>query len=107
MEIKNSLYPLDPYNQTKLNNATQADQTQTSGRSAANVPAVKAEGDRVSFSPEAKLRTEVFSVAMNAPAMRADRVAALKAQVESGQYAVDSKAVASKLLQEEPGLLQP
>jgi len=107
MEIKNSLNPLDPYNQTKLNNATQTGQAQAAGRNAAGAPAPRAEGDRVSFSPEAKLRTETFSAAMSAPDIRADKVAALKAQVESGQYAVDSKAIAAKLLQEEPGLFLP
>ena len=106
MEIKNTFNPLDPYTQTKLNNTAQTGQAV--GRKAADTAAPKAEtGDRVSLSPEAKLRTEAFSSAMNAGDVRADKVAALKAQVESGEYQIDSRAIASRLLQEEPGLFQP
>lgn len=105
MEIKNNLNPLDPYTQARLTGATHANQA--ASRAAANAPAPAREsGDRVSLSPEAKLRTEAFSTAMSAPEVRAEKVAALKARVESGEYQVDSAAVAAKLLQEEPGLFQ-
>lgn len=106
MEIKNTLNPLDPYTQTKLSNTNQT--AQTANRAAANAPApVKDTGDRVSLSPEAKLRTEAFTSAMNAPEVRAEKVAELKARVQSGEYEADSKAVAAKLLAEEPGLFRP
>ena len=106
MEIKNTFNPLDPYNQTKLTNTGQTGKT--TGRAAPNAPAQGAEtGDRVSLSPEAKLRTEAFTTAMNTPEVRAEKVAALKAQVESGEYQIDSKAIAAKLLAQEPGLFQP
>ncbi|MDL2209864.1 flagellar biosynthesis anti-sigma factor FlgM [Desulfovibrio sp. OttesenSCG-928-O18] len=104
MEIKNNLNPLDPYSRTKLT----ATNNQAPQRAAQGVSAPQGEtGDRVSLSPEAKLRTEAFTSAMSAPNVRAEKVAALKAQVESGEYTPDSKAIAAKLLAEEPGIFQP
>jgi negative regulator of flagellin synthesis FlgM len=106
MEIKNTLNPFDPYNQTKLTGAAQANQP--TSRAAVNAPApAKEGGDRVSLSPEGKLRTEAFTSAMGAPDVRAEKVAALKARVQSGEYEIDSKAIAAKLLREEPGLFRP
>ena len=106
MEIKNTLNPFAPYNQSRLTGAAQANQP--ANRAAANAPApAKEGGDRVSLSPEGKLRTEAFTAAMGAPDVRAEKVAALKARVQSGEYAIDGKAIATKLLQEEPGLFQP
>jgi len=105
MEIKNTLNPLDPYNQSKLTNTNQA--AKITARATATAPSQGAEtGDRVSLSPEAKLRTEAFSAALNAPDMRVDKVTELKAKVASGEYNPDSKAIAAKLLAEEPGLFQ-
>ena len=104
MEIKNTLNPLDPYTKAKLTDVT----APTARKEATNAPSTVMEtGDRVSLSDEARLRTEAFTSAMNAPDVRAAKVAELKAKVESGEYTVDSKAVAAKLLQEEPGLFQP
>ena len=106
MEIKNTFNPLDPYTQTKLNSANQT--KQATGRTAAGTTAPAAEtGDRVSLSNEAKLRTEAFTTASNTPDVRAAKVAELKARVEAGEYQIDSKAIAAKLLTEEPGLFQP
>ena len=106
MEIKNNLNPLDPYAQTRLDKADQAASKIASRNAAANAPAGET-GDRVSLSPEAKLRTEAFSTAMNTPEVRAAKVAELKARVEAGTYEIDSRAIASKMLAEEPGLFQP
>ncbi len=104
MEIKNTLTPLDPYTQTKLAGGVPANRA--ANRTAPGPAPGREGGDRVSLSPEARLRTEAFSSAMSAPEMRAEKVAELKARVQSGEYQVDSAAVAAKLLQEEPGLFQ-
>ncbi len=106
MEIKNNLNPLDPYAQTRLTNAAQTNQAANRAADSASAPA-RDGGDRVSLSPEARLRTEAFSTAMNAPDVRAEKVAELKARVESGEYQVDAASVAAKLLREEPGLFRP
>ena len=106
MEIKNTLNPIDPYTQARVNNAGKT--PQTANRAPHNAPVSgKETGDRVSLSPEAKLRTEAFTSAMNTPDVRAEKVSELKARVQSGEYTIDSKAIAAKLLEEEPGLFQP
>ncbi len=105
MEIKNTLNPLDPYSRTQIAGA-KAQAAQRSANTAQTAPAQEG-GDRVSLSPEAKLRTEALSSALNAPDVRQAKVAELKARVESGEYLPDGKAIAAKLLQEEPGLFRP
>ncbi len=106
MEIKNTLNQLDPYRtQLKTEDAKAA---QAKARADAKAgTATGAKGDRISLSPEAKLRTETFTAAMNAPEVRQAKVDAIKAQVESGEYQPDSKKIAAKLLREEPGLFRP
>jgi len=65
--------------------------------------AVEAEpkGDKVSFSDEGRLRTEAYKEAMNAPEVREDKVAAIKAQIASGEYEIDSKKIAEGILRDE------
>lgn len=101
MEIKNYLKNLDPY-RTKLEQSElQAKRNAARKESdAASSP----QGDRVSLSNEAKLRTEAYSAALAAPDVRQEKVDALKSKVESGEYQVDSRAVAEKLLKEEQDL---
>lgn len=104
MEIKNTLNPLDPYSRTSLAGT----KNETTPRTAQAATAAQGEtGDRISLSPEAKLRTEAFTSAMNAPDLRTEKVAAIKARVDSGEYAPDSKVIAAKLLAGEPGLFRP
>jgi negative regulator of flagellin synthesis FlgM len=55
-------------------------------------------GDRVELSPLAKDLQKAAEVAQATPDVRADKVAALKAKIESGTYEVDSKKVASKMI---------
>ena len=99
MEIKNNLYGIDPYTRARI---------ETSGKKtpaeAVTTPANT--GDRVSVSPEARIQAEILSTAASTPETRTEMVAALKARVESGDYAVDSKETARKLLQQEPGLFR-
>lgn len=106
MEIRNNLNPLDPYNQARLDKADQASGKATARNATTNASAGET-GDRVSLSPEALLRTEAFSAAMNAPEVRAEKVAEIKARVNAGEYEIDSRAIASGLLTEEPGLFRP
>lgn len=102
MEIKNNFNPLDPYARTQISGV----ENRANLRSANQTAAPTETGDRVSLSPEAKLRTEAFTSAMSAPETRHNKIAELKARVESGEYMPDSKAIASKLLSEEPGLFK-
>jgi negative regulator of flagellin synthesis FlgM len=79
--------------QTKLN---------TADRSAVN-PETKVQTlveDRVDLSPSSRMIKKIEEVALSAPDTRADKVAALKKQVESGTYQVNSNELAGKMLKE-------
>jgi len=54
--------------------------------------------DRVTLSDDAKLVSVATRTAQESPETRADKVAALKAQVDAGTYQPDSKKIAEKLL---------
>lgn len=98
MEIKNTLSQLAPYTRTRRTSLTGAAPRK-------NTAAAPVEtGDRVSLSSAARLRTEALSAASAAPEIRAAKVAEIKAKVDSGEYTVDSKTLATNLMQEEPGL---
>lgn len=103
MEIKNTLIRnVDPYRTQQLEPQGDA----KSRRPAVNGQAPQAQGDRVSLSSSAMLHTAAHQAAVNAPDVRQEKVDALKAQVDSGEYQVDSRKVAEKLLQNEAFLAQ-
>lgn len=60
--------------------------------------------DRVTLSDDARLVSVATRTAQEAPETRADKVAALKAQVDAGTYQPDSKKIAEKLLTMESDL---
>lgn len=96
MEIKNSLLNnVDAY-RTRLENQPDA-ASQRARQGAAVRPG--AQGDRISLSPEALLRTEAHAAVSAAPDVRADKVNAIKERIASGEYSVDSQNIARKLLQ--------
>ena len=100
MEINNLLGKLGPYDQTKIDKATE-----DSARARKEQAAAKAAGDRISLSDEAKLRTEALGAAQAAPDVRRERVAAIKAQVESGEYQINTRKIAQKMVEEDLELL--
>ncbi len=61
--------------------------------------------DTVTLSGDAKLFAQAVRDAQSASEVRAERVAELKAQVESGEYQPDSRKIAEKLLLSEIDLL--
>lgn len=97
MEIKNYLKGLDPY-KAKLD---QADRAKGKKGKGARESDSSANGDRISLSNEAKLRTEAYQSAMSASDVRQEKVDALKEKVAAGEYEVDSRQVAKKLLEDE------
>ena len=103
MEIKNNLNPLDPYSRTTIAETKNGKAVQRGAQNATTPGSAGETGDRVSLSPEAKLRTEALTTAMNTPDDRQSRVQELKALVQSGEYVTDSKASASKTKAEDPG----
>lgn len=60
--------------------------------------------DVVNMSDEALLLTEALRGAQNAPDIREDKVARLKAAIESGTYDVNARLIAEKLASEETSL---
>lgn len=58
----------------------------------------KVSSENVKFSDNAGLFAEALQTAKNAPNVRPDRVAELKASIKNGTYKVDSHAVAEKML---------
>jgi negative regulator of flagellin synthesis FlgM len=100
MEIKNSLLKnLDPY-QAKVETKEAADATAGRTKNTAQNP-VSAQGDRVSLSASARLHTTAHAEAANAPEVRREMVDAIKQRVDSGEYTIDARKVAERLVQSE------
>ncbi len=99
MEIKNTLARVvDPYAQARIDGA------EKDGRKEAAATQAPAKGDRISLSPEALLRTAAHSAATQAPDVRREKVDAIKERVAAGEYTVDSRKIATKLLADENAL---
>ena len=99
MEIKNILGNLDPYVKTEQSESASLDKSRRKAEAARTDS-----GDRTSVSPEAKLRAEGYSAALAAPEVRTEAVAALKAKIAAGEYQIDARNIAEKMLQEEADL---
>lgn len=98
MEIKNNgIRNVDAY---RIGSENAKGVTPGKAGATAERPAA-AQGDRVSVSPEAMLRTQVHAAASNAPAVRQEKVDAIKERIASGSYVVDSKNIAAKMLQQD------
>lgn len=98
MEIKNTLIRnVDPYRTQQLDKQGGARSHSTAVQEQNTAP----KGDRVSLSPSAMLHQTAHQEAVNAPEVRQQKVDALKAKVDSGEYQVDSHKVAAKLLESE------
>jgi negative regulator of flagellin synthesis FlgM len=103
MEIKNSLlHNADPYrlDRDQAARSAQAALLQQK-RGGADEAVGRSEGDRVSLSPAAMLHTAAHAEAGKAPDIRREKVEALKARVDSGDYAPDSRKIAEGLLKDE------
>ena len=72
------------------------------GRNPAGSPAQSevATEDKVNLSAQSKEKNKIHDVLKAAPDVRAEKVEALKKQVESGQYEVNSNSIADKMLKE-------
>jgi len=103
MQIKN-LPGFDQY--SKLEQAERNNQARVEKeRKASASRSQSSGGDKSTVSDEARLRAEAYTSAINTPETRAERVASIKSQVESGEYVIDIKDIALKLLREDSELL--
>ncbi|MDR2503505.1 MAG: flagellar biosynthesis anti-sigma factor FlgM [Deltaproteobacteria bacterium] len=93
MEIKNTLNKLEaPY-------VGQLEQDKAETRQvAAGTDRQTASGDVVDIK-SSSLKAAVASAALDAPDVRADKVASVQARLEDGSYSVDSRDIAAKMLQ--------
>ncbi len=70
-------------------------------------PAVEGRRDKISLSPEAMRRAAASTAGANEEIVRRQRVISIKARVDSGEYVVDSREVARKLVEKEPEFFLP
>ena len=90
----------DPY-RAQFERANAARASDSGPRTGQTTPA----GDRVSVSQDGLLRTEALRVAIASPDMRQEKIDALRQRLASGEYHVDSRSVAEKMLRSEAGFL--
>lgn len=63
-----------------------------------------AKRDELQLSSSAKFHQIAMAELKNVPDVREDKVAAIKASIESGTYRVDSKAIAEKMYKMSKGI---
>lgn len=104
MEIKN--INLDTYRSQLERNETLRARDPGTAKTAPAPASAASLGDRVSVSRDATLRTEAFRAALVTPDVRQEKVNTIKERIASGTYQIDSKRIASKLVQSELGLFR-
>lgn len=104
MEIKKVYGGLDPYATQRLQENQRAQQDQAVARQ--NGAADQHAGDKVALSPEARLLGATLNAANAAPDVRAEKVRALKEQVQNGTYKPDIKKAAANLIREDLSLIK-
>lgn len=75
-------------------------QMQSSKTDGANRTGITRTADKLELSDKAKALQTARAALADAPAVRADRVAAIKQQLADGSYSVTPEEVADKLLQQ-------
>lgn len=96
MDIKTVTGLKSPYGKDKIGGSESAESAAAAKAKAAE--AAVSGKDRVTLSDDVKMVAEAAKAAEAAPAVRTDKVASLKAQVDAGTYQPDSKKIAEKLL---------
>lgn len=97
MEIKNTLLKqFDPY-RSKIDAKNDA----ASARSRGEASQASAQGDRVSLSSSALLHTVAHAAASKAPEVRQEKIDSIRERLFAGEYTIDSKDIAQKLLESE------
>ena len=99
MDIKNIFGINQPYGQSRVGRGDSGESSGvTRGKASNSGSASGSSADRVTLSDGGRLVSVATRTAQEAPESRADKVAALKAQVEAGTYQPDSKKIAEKML---------
>lgn len=86
-----------PYEQIRI----QQEQERNKSGSEGVKDSTAATNDGVTVSEDARLRAVAYKAANGADGMREDRIAALKAKVAGGEYTVDSRDIAKRMVEDE------
>jgi negative regulator of flagellin synthesis FlgM len=92
----NSIKPFGGYESKRLELLEQ--QRQEHQKAVANQ---EGSADRISISDEARLKMSMLKAAQEGSEVRPDKIADVKARIEAGEYAVDSRDIAAGLLRQE------
>lgn len=93
MEIRNILSKeMDGYGKLESIQNARAEEAKRKTATAAR------SGDRATVSTEGKLRGEAFSAALAAAEVRYEKVNNLRSQLENGEYQINPRAIAEKML---------
>ena len=87
----------------KSSELSKAGSSQSKGRGAGKSPVATEGAEKVSISSRAKETAEATRIAKAAPDVNEEKVAKLKAAVQSGAYKVDAQKIADKLVDEHLG----
>lgn len=98
MQITNLLHGLQQYGRTTTDKVEPSNRKDKSS-------ATTSSGDSVRLSADVRLVDRARSEAMDAPEVRAEKVDRLKNLVDSGQYVIDTRKIAEKLVQQDLELL--
>lgn len=103
----NGINNMGSYNRAMMEAANAARTKDTAGAPRAGAaPAAQATGDRINVSTDAVLRTEAYKVASASTDVRQEKVNAIKERIASGNYQIDNRRIASKLVQSEVALFR-
>ena len=102
MDIQQLTNAMDAYGGNVA--GTTSETTQRRGRAGNAAPS--AQGDTVQVSQDGQLLNVARKVAQEAPDVRAEKVAQLRAQIANGTYSRDSRMIAAGLVREEPSLFR-
>ncbi|GFK92694.1 hypothetical protein NNJEOMEG_00520 [Fundidesulfovibrio magnetotacticus] len=107
MDIKKILGGSSPYIQSKVEKGEESTASAKVEKAKAKARSQSSgSGDRVSVSGDAKLVAEAAKAAQESPDIRVERVEALRAQVQSGTYNLDSRRIAQKLVESDLDFLK-
>lgn len=97
MDIKKLVTSLGGYDPARAEK-TEADNR---ARRLAKATVEPRKGDTVSLSEDARLRTDAYSAAMGSGDIRHDKVAEIKARIAAGEYVIDTRKIAQKVVAED------
>lgn len=96
-DIKNNPYGIATSQNDLINKSNKI----TRGKTGAISSEFSDQGDKVSLSFEGKLCIEGYREAMQSTDIREEKVASIKAAIAEGNYKIDSKDIAKKMLNSE------